>query len=255
MKENRWLPEDVEEAVRLILLEDNTNFQSLTKNLENNPELYELIRRITLDDEQVVLVKTDPVISLAIVYGILKDRPGAPCEIHNPIYSQLIYDHMMMGFWRREPVTIASRYNFRDNFIREDGSLDLKKVLERFQAFMKEQYSREDEKFLERNGRLIFLAFVKPIINGKGYDFKEVQISEEKQIDIIITYGTFRYIIELKVWRGEKAHARGLGQLAGYLERQHCDRGYLIIFDFRDKKEWKQEQIQQDGKDIFAVWV
>ena len=162
---------------------------------------------------------------------------------------------MMMSFWRQQPATKASRYNFRDNFICEDNNLDMGKVLVKFQLFMKEQYSREDEKFLERNGRLIFLAFVKPIINGKGYDFKEVQISEEKRIDIIITYGTFRYIIELKVWRGGKAHEQGIGQLTGYLEQQHCDRGYLVIFDFREKKEWKQEHIQQDGKDIFAVWV
>jgi len=45
---------------------------------------------------------------------------------------------------------------------------------------MKKEYSKKDLPFLERNGRLIFLAFLKPIINGKEYDFKEVQISEEK---------------------------------------------------------------------------
>ena len=33
----------------------------------------------------------------------------------------------------------------------------------------------------KRNGRLLFLAFIKPIINGIGFDFKEVQISENKE--------------------------------------------------------------------------
>ena len=53
---------------------------------------------------------------------------------------------------------------------------------------MKEQYSEKDRKFIEENGRLLFLAFIKPIINGKGFDFKEVQISEEKRLDVVVTY-------------------------------------------------------------------
>ena len=44
-------------------------------------------------------------------------------------------------------------------------------------------------------------------------------------------------------------------QLIDYLDRQDCTTGYLVIFDFRNKKEWKQEKIQAEGKDIFAVWV
>lgn len=32
------------------------------------------------------------------------------------------------------------------------------------------------------------MAFLKPIINGSGYDFKEVQISDEKRLDLVITY-------------------------------------------------------------------
>ncbi|MGU9537458.1 hypothetical protein ACQX0N_00480 [Clostridium tepidum] len=47
---------------------------------------------------------------------------------------------------------------------------------------MKEQYSPKDEEFLEHHDRLLFLAFIKPIINGTGFDFKQVQVSEEKKI-------------------------------------------------------------------------
>lgn len=59
---------------------------------------------------------------------------------------------------------------------------------------MKEQYSSKDADFLEHHGRLLFLAFIKPIINGIGFDFKEVQISEEKRLDLVITYNNFKYI-------------------------------------------------------------
>ena len=60
----------------------------------------------------------------------------------------------------------------------------MKLVLQKFQKFYKEQFSKKDQKFIEREGRLLFLAFLKPIINGDGYDFKEVTISKENQMDI-----------------------------------------------------------------------
>ncbi|SHI08216.1 hypothetical protein SAMN02745207_04274 [Clostridium grantii DSM 8605] len=66
-------------------------------------------------------------------------------------------------------------YNEKSKFIKENGTLDIKKVLLKFQEFMKKEYSHKREAFLEADGRLIFLAFISPIINGIGFAFKEVQ--------------------------------------------------------------------------------
>jgi hypothetical protein len=63
---------------------------------------------------------------------------------------------------------------------------------------LKEEYSDKDAKFLEREWRLFFLAFTRPIVNGEGYTFKEVQLSQEKRLDVIVTYQGHRYIAELK---------------------------------------------------------
>jgi hypothetical protein len=124
-----------------------------------------------------------------------------------------------------------------------------------FQAFMKKEYSRKDRDFLEKNGRLVFLAFLKPIINGSGYDFKEPQISEEKRLDVVITYFNHKYVAELKIWYGEKAHQKGLLQLVDYLDIQGLDEGYLLIFDHSEIKKWQSEWRDVQGKRIFAVWV
>jgi hypothetical protein len=102
---------------------------------------------------------------------------------------------------------------------------------------------------------LVFLAFIKPIINGKGYDFKEPQISDEKRLDIVITYLEQKYIAELKLWRGEKAHQEGLKQLHTYLDLQGLNEGYLIIFDHNEIKKWQSETIEFEGKTIMMVWV
>jgi len=140
-------------------------------------------------------------------------------------------------------------------FLLENNALDMKAVLLKFQQFMKEQYSDKQVNFLEIQGRLIFLAFLAPILNGQGYSFKEVQTSLEKRLDVIVTYFQHQYILELKQWYGEKAHQKGLNQLADYLTIHGQDKGYLLIFDNRKKKDWKHQLIQHQGKSIFAIWV
>jgi hypothetical protein len=136
-----------------------------------------------------------------------------------------------------------------------NAELNLELVLLKFQAFMRDQYSQKDRDFLEKNGRLVFLAFIKPIINGSGYYFKEVQISEERRLDVVITYSHHRYIAELKVWRGQTAHEEGLNQLSDYLDRQAQKVGYLIIFDHANTKSWHSEWIDWQDKKMFVVWV
>jgi hypothetical protein len=60
---------------------------------------------------------------------------------------------------------------------------NVQKALLKVQELMKSEYSKRDCDFLERQGRLVFLAFLKPILNGHGHAFKEPQTSEEKRLD------------------------------------------------------------------------
>lgn len=85
-----------------------------------------------------------------------------------------------------ETSTDVGFYNEKSNLIREDGNLDVKKILLKFQQFMKHEYSEKRKSFLEADGRLLFLAFISPIINGTGFVFKEVQGGEEKRFELII---------------------------------------------------------------------
>lgn len=256
-EEKVWRREHVEEAVNRLLAQSNTNFEHLIKSLENNPDLYAVVEKIVLWGEQVSYNQYSPMIHQGVMYGILT-RNRNVVGIHNRIYREQIYNYMTTNLEVRDLLqTRFSPYNVQTQFFLPDDALDIERVLLKFQEFMKQEYSQRDIAFLERNGRLIFLAFLKPIINGRGYEFKEPQISEEKQLDVIVTYGRYKYLIELKIWRGEAAHQRGLRQLHDYLDRTGLDTGYLIIFDFTQKgqKTGKQERIQVAQKIIFAVWV
>jgi hypothetical protein len=248
--EKTWTTHDVDVAALQLIRETNTNFDELSKNLDNNPDLYQLTQSIAIEGEQYDFEPNDPVASLGIQYGIFADRKGL--AIHNRIYQEVIVNKMSFRV-QREHTRLINPYS--TPYSLPDHQLDVQKVILKFQEVMHTEYSQKERDFLERQGRLVFLAFLKPILNGHGHTFKEPQISEEKRLDVIITYYQHQYLIELKLWRGQKAHEAGLDQLADYLDRLGLNEGYLLIFDPRVIKEWKQQDIAHRDKRIFAVWV
>ena len=251
-RENKnWAVNDVDAAFMLIAKESYTTtlFDSLTKNLENDPELYELVFQIVMNGQRIPFTISNPVIQRAYMYGILAESDGV-CAVQNRIYEQKIYAHLL------SKVTVSQAINaFPAAELFTTDGLNMPLVLQKFQAFMKEHYSHKDQQFLEREGRLLFLAFLKPIINGKGFEFKEPNVAAERRMDVVVTYGRHRYVIELKRWDGEKAHQQGLQQLSNYLDMYGLQDGYLLIYDFTQQKTYKQEQIAFRDKQIFAVWV
>jgi hypothetical protein len=257
--DKNWHLGDIDEAARRLIhsIRSNTNFDSLIKNLENHPELYALASDLLLRERALSYNVHNPIIKLGVLYGIFRNGEGL--NIHNRVYEQIIYDYLVS---KMETSIPAGSHLFRSGIHPDSPALDMEKVLLNFQAFMKSRYSARDRAFLEREGRLVFLAFLRPILNGKGHDFIEAQTSEEKRLDVAVTYNQYQYVVELKVWRGQAAHQRGLAQLADYLDRQGLDEGYLVIFDPRrsvetihESSRWAQEWIEVEGKRVFAVWV
>ena len=246
-----WNEETMIRAVKKLLLENNTLFDDLVKNMENNKELQNLIESIVINGKIISFNLSNPIINLGTIFGILSERDNK-VSISNRIYEQYIYDYLSSKI--EVSNNVLEKYNFKSDFIEGNG-LNIEKILLRFQQFMKEQHSEKEEKFLEREGRLLFLAFIKPIINGVGFDFKEVQISEEKRLDIVIIYNNHKYIIELKIWHGDNYHQKGLKQLANYLDINEQNKGYLLVFNFNKNKEYKKEEIVIDNKEITIVFV
>lgn len=126
------------------------------------------------------------------MFGYLSKDDNNNTIVSNRIIRERIYNYLVSKTYSKA----MSSYNFKDNFITKDHGLHMEKILLKFQQFMKENYSTRDTEFLERHGVLLFLSFIKPIINGVGFDYKEVQISEERRIDIVIQYNSNKYIIE-----------------------------------------------------------
>ena len=251
--DKNWTIEVIEEAVKIILEEQNTLFESLIKNLENDKDLYRVIEKIILDGEPIEFNLDVSYINKAVMYGILTKGENKRAEVNNKIFELRIYNYMIVK--RIIESKISLNYESRSQFIQENGDLNIIKILDKFQELMKEEYREETEKFKERDGRLIFLAFIKPIINGTGFYYVEAETRTNKRFDIVITYNKKEYIIELKKYYDKPREEKGHKQLAGYLEIKNMEKGYMVVFDFRKNKEYTNEWIEVEEKKIYEVVV
>ena len=245
-----WNEENMIKAIKILLNEKNTLFDDLIKNIENNNDLKEYILDIIMNGARNTFNILNPIINLGVMFGYFKNEDNM-VAISNRIFSQVLYNYFSSLLENNDTM---KKYNFKSDFICGNG-LNVEKILIRFQQFMKEEYSSKNENFLETHGRMLFLSFLTPIINGIGFAFKEVQVSEEKRLDVVITYNNNKYIIELKVWHGEEYHEKGLKQLVDYLNINNQNKGYLLVFNFNKNKEYKKEEVIVEGKEIFEVFV
>lgn len=194
-----WTIQGLREAIKMIVNEKTTLSDDLIKNLEHYKDLYNSVFNQLILGEEVTFNIHNQTTEIGTMFGIFREKNGKRM-IHNKIFEELIYEYMASNLDEREVLT---PYNFRQNFIDEKGDLKVDTILEKFQQMMKEEYSSRDKKFLEREGRLLFIAFLRTIINGVGFALKEVQISEEQRLDIVITYNHQMHVIELKRGTGK----------------------------------------------------
>ena len=244
-----WTQKGIEDAVNQILKGKNTLFDDIAKNIENDKKLFDLVWRILLTDESIPYSNTNPVISHGIMFGIFKED-NDKVVIHNIIFSQLLYNHLTLA----KLLDRESSTGIRENFVTENR-LNMEMVLNKFQEIMHDEYRGKDAKFIEREGRLLFLCFLKPIINGKGFYYVEPETRMDNRMDIVVTYGNEQFIVELKVWHGENYESEAMRQLSGYLETKREGKGYLISFSFNKNKEYSREWKKHEDKDIYAVVV
>jgi hypothetical protein len=246
-----WSASGVKQAVEIILLEQNTLFDDLTKNLSNNPELADYIFEILILGEEKPFNIDNPQVNLGAMYGYFS-RAGRKVAIHNRIFEQRI-SNMLIDSGRAKIVP-------RKSELIHNGRLDMELVLRKFAEHFSELYDpdkEEDRRFLERHGRMLFLSYLRPVINGHGFYHIESQLTDDRRMDIVVDVGREQFIIELKVWRGEAEHGKAYEQLAGYLESKQAQEGYLLTFDFRKghNRERRAQWVEAAGKRIFDVIV
>ena len=121
-QENRWEKRDILTAIKKMTYIENPNFESLIKNLENNADLHQLLEKMLLDRQRFAFNIYNPTIKKGVQFGVFKNGNGL--NIHNKIYEQTIYDYMSS---KLEISRSMEKYNFREQFIGSNNSLDVEK--------------------------------------------------------------------------------------------------------------------------------
>ena len=247
-----WTTEGVQKAINIILNEDNTLFDDMFKNIRNHEKLREFLYEVLFIGKEIPFGIDDEIINLGRMFGFLKNM-GGQTKLANKIFELRIYNYFILQQIKEES---SSGFGTVKRGVIQNGRFDMEMCLRKFAEHYSELFSKKDIDFLERHGRLLFLSYLKPLINGDGFYHVESEISDYR-MDIIVDFGCEQFIIELKIWKGEKAEEKAYEQLLGYMETKKADKGYLLIFDFRSEKnkERRAEWVDADGKKIFEVIV
>ena len=81
------------------------------------------------------------------------------------------------------------------------------------------------------------MLFLKPIINGAGSCYVEPETRNRERMDLVIDYHGEQSVVEMKICRGNACHERGEQQLLAYLEYFHLRKGYMLSFNFNQKRK------------------
>lgn len=246
-----WTEKGVAEAVKIILREPATIFDSLVKQIDAHQDLREMLKAILFQGSRLTFNPDHAAINMGKMFGYIKDRNGV-IAVANRIFEMRLYN-LFLSEEELTSATYQEAQKSKNQFIHA-GILDMRQVLERFVAHFSDVYGDNDEKFVEKYGRKLFLLYLKPIINGIGNYYVEAETRDAQRTDVIVDYRGQQFIIELKIWGGKKYNEDGEKQLSDYLERYHLDKGYLLTFSFnKNKKPGVSEVIYGDKTLIEAI--
>lgn len=247
-----WTKEGVLAAIKILLKEPNTLFDDMTKKLLDYPQLQEMLQNILFGGIDFPFKRETPMVDLGVTFGFLKDKNGI-VAVSNRIFETQLYDMFLSEMAVNNKMYMKASTN-RNQFIVKD-MLQMDLVMKKFYEYYEEIYAGNDQKFIEENGRKLFLLYLKPIINGTGNYYIEARTRDNRRTNIIVDYKGKRFIIELKIWRGEEYHVRGERQLFEYLDYYEEKKGYLLSFNFNKNKETGINELEFEGKRIFEVTV
>ena len=251
-----WDRAGVDAAVRLLLSERNTLFDSLMGKLEAFPDLKATLRRILMEGERLPYSPDQEEIAQLEMYGFVVHGPSNDVRISNRIFETRLYDLFVV----EDKIAGSPMYTAGDrerSLFVEDGQLNMRAVLEGFRRTYTEVYGPLEEggRFHEKDGRELFLMYLKPIINGTGNYYVEAQTRDQTRTDVIVDYLGERFVVELKIWRGPRHNEAGERQMAGYLERFGLEVGYMLSFNFNRRKEPGLRRVAVGDKTLWEETV
>lgn len=248
-----WTKAGVLEAVKRLLSEKNTLFESLIRQLNEYQELRDMIYMLLFQGQAIAYNADDQAVDMLLMFGFVRVERDT-VQIANRIFETRLYNYFLTLPKAQNGNMYRLAQRDRNQFVR-NGQLDMERVLAKFVEHFNDIYGDCKEKFVEEDGRRYFMLYLKPIINGTGNFYVESRTRNQERTDLIVDYKGCQSIVEMKIWRGNSYNERGEEQLSGYLEHYHLKTGYMLSFNFNRKKETGLKKIQLGDKVLIEAIV
>lgn len=233
-RESAWTKAGFLEAVKILLSEKNTLFESLVNELTDYPELKNVLYKLLFTGKAIPYNPLNKYIETAEMFGFIKHENGS-AVISNRIFETVLYNLFISEEYMDSKIYDVGLRE-KNQFV-SGGHLNMRKVLEKFVETFDYLYGDQNESFLEEAGRRYFMLFLKPIINGTGNCYVEPETRNRERMDLVVDYRGEQFVVELKIWHGDAYNSRGEDQIAGYLEYYGLKKGYMISFNFNKMKK------------------
>ena len=143
-------------------------------------------------------------------------------------------------------------------YLNPDKTLNVPKLLQAFTEFYREHADIlfAEQPYKEAAPHLFLLAFLQRIINGGGNIHREYAIGRGR-VDLMISFGGKRFVIEIKIYRDTNTLSKGLLQTAEYMRTAGITDGHLVIFDRRVGKTWEEKifhKVETVGDCTLQIW-
>jgi hypothetical protein len=218
------IAEDVEEAVEILLYEENSHFDNIGEKARQYKETF-----IEVVFDGVEYIPGDEDQSLLLTHGLIKAE-GKNIRVGNPIYKK----RFTKAFFRESKAIAEAPLK---TYLGHDELLDMKAILSDFEEYIMQigvNAFYASKKPYEKTGQFLLTAWLYQFVEqGKGELNFEVSTGLGR-IDILLIYQGRKYIVETKINRSslERTAEKAIDQLCGkYLLTERANEGYVVIFD------------------------
>lgn len=237
-----------------LLEEGNTNISHLLTNIRRDRRFEKFLMRIASYERGLRFNPDDEIMTELAMYGVIARSPDGMCEIVNPIYQHRILQAFKPPFNGLEG-EYFSEENGDDfiDYVNVDEVIEMGPLLDNFQAFIGRvgfRILQVPDTPREYVGQYLLYAYLDHFVQSVGANmFLEVQTGRGR-IDLLIVHNQRKYIVETKIWEGDRYYQAGKKQLAAYLKSDGEQTGYYVVFDHRNNPTTRVETETVNGLTI-----